>query len=499
MKLCLLLLLLCLCHLGLTEEPSPTPGGPDVSAPVDKEKETEEKVHSCGERRVFSPEEHRAIGGAIERLGLQLLEKLPIGLQQPNVVLSPLSLAFALAHLTLGARNETEKLLLKSLHAQSLPCYHHILGGLMPHFSNMDVATRMYLRPGFEVKLSFVQDSLARYQSLPVPLPSVEEVNHWVDNATNGHIPNFLESIPHDVVLMLINAMYFKGEWQTRFDPLVTSKGIFYLDNQNSVSVDMMKSVQYPLRLLYDPELEAQVASFPFKGNTSFLIVMPLLGTGNVSSVLPKLNISDLYRRLPQKKTMQVNLPKVKLQYRQELQEALTSMGLGSLFSGPDLSGISDHPLKVTGVRHASTIELSEEGVEASATTAVTSMRSIFLFSINSPFLFVVVDDASLTPLFMGIVTNPAPDNDPMLHDDPDGNSTMSDQPAMENTGKRDINSELTSCSDTEQGEGSRRQSCSAPTGEKEQLQPVNGLESSSGKKTGENETCSKPDNSVPA
>lgn len=50
-------------------------------------------------------------------------------------------------------------------------------------------------------------------------------------------------------------------------------------------------------------------------------------GKGNVSSVLPKLNISDLYRRLPQEKTMQVNLPKVKLQYRHELQEALTSMG----------------------------------------------------------------------------------------------------------------------------------------------------------------------------
>ncbi len=52
--------------------------------------------------RLFSPEEHRAIGGAIERLGLLLLEKLPIRPQQPNVVLSPLSLAFALAQLTLG-------------------------------------------------------------------------------------------------------------------------------------------------------------------------------------------------------------------------------------------------------------------------------------------------------------------------------------------------------------------------------------------------------------
>ena len=49
-----------------------------------------------------------------------------------------------------GAHNETEKLLLKTLHAHSLPCYHHILGGLLPHFRNtsLDMATRMYLRPG---------------------------------------------------------------------------------------------------------------------------------------------------------------------------------------------------------------------------------------------------------------------------------------------------------------------------------------------------------------
>jgi len=51
-----------------------------------------------------------------------------------------------------------------------------------------------------------------RYQSRPVPLVSVEEVNQWVENVTNGHISNFLESIPHDVVLMLMNAVYFKGE-----------------------------------------------------------------------------------------------------------------------------------------------------------------------------------------------------------------------------------------------------------------------------------------------
>ncbi|KAM6984541.1 alpha-2-antiplasmin [Tautogolabrus adspersus] len=470
MKLCILLVLLCLCILGLTEDPSP--GAPDVFSPSDEEEEMERDVQNCSGQWLFSPKERRAIGGAIERLGLQLLKNLPVDQQQPNIVLSPLSLAFALAQLTLGARNETEKLLLKSLHADSLPCYHHIQGGLLPHFRNtsLEVATRMYLRPGFEVRLSFVEESLARYKSQPVPLVDVDEVNQWVENATNGHIPNFLESIPHDVVLMLMNAVYFKGEWQTRFDPQATSKGIFYLDNQNSVSVDMMKSAQYPLRLLEDPELEAKVASFPFKGNTSFLIVMPLPGGRNVTSVLPELNISDLYKRLPQEKTMQVNLPKVKLQYRKELEEALTRMGLGSLFSGPNLSGISDHPLKVTGVRHASTVELSEEGVEASATTVITSMRSVSLFSVNSPFLFALVDDATLTPLFMGIVTNPAPDNNPMPNDDPHvGNGTLSDQSMAENV-KRDINNDNSnrSCSEIDPVDGSSVQSCSAPTGDRE-------------------------------
>ncbi|XP_029029218.1 alpha-2-antiplasmin [Betta splendens] len=489
MKLCLLLLCLCLCHFGLTDEP--TLPAFDVSGAV-----VVHTDHRCGRQRVFSPEDHRAVGGAVERLGVQLLQNLATGQQQPNVILSPLSLAFALAQLTLGARAETETLLQRTLRAHLLPCYHHILGSLAPHFSNtsLDVAARMYVRPGFEVKPSFVEDSVARYRSRPVPLMSVEEVNQWVENVTKGHISNFLETLPHEVVLMLMNAVYFKGEWQTRFDPLVTSKGVFYLDKQNSVPVDMMKSAHYPLRLLEDPELEAQVASLPFKGNTSFLIVLPLPGRKNVSSLLPKLNISDLYKRLPQEKTMQVNLPKVKLQYRQELEKALTNMGLGTLFSAPDLSGISQQPLRVSSIRHASTVELSEEGVEASATTAVTLMRSVALFSVNSPFLFALVDDASLVPLFMGIITNPVPDKDLMPSDDPQGNNTIDHQPPMNNGRNRDASSENNSTSRSEHvAHGSSPQPNSAATGEKKQLTRTRQKEAQA------DEICSKSHTMVPA
>lgn len=103
-------------------------------------------------------------------------------------------------------------------------------------------------------------------------------------------------------------------------------------------------------------------------------------------------------------------------------------------------------------------------------------MRSISLFSVNSPFVFALVDDDSLAPLFMGIVTNPAPDNDSMLNDDPHSNSTMSDQPVMENSYENSR-----SCSEAG-AEGSSMQTCSAPAGEREHLQNVNGLEDSDGK-----------------
>lgn len=149
----------------------------------------------------------------------------------------------------------------------------------------------------------------------------------------------------------------------------------------------------------------------------------------------------------------------------------LSLSGLGSLFSTPNLSGISDHPLRVTGVRHASTVELSEEGVEASATTVVTATRSITHFSVNSPFLFALIDDASLVPLFMGVVTNPAPDNDRMPNDDPNGNNTMSDQPlAAHNQQSAGL------CSERGPAEGSSVRPCSTWGNDTQQLQHANEL-----------------------
>ncbi|KAJ8386223.1 hypothetical protein AAFF_G00175430 [Aldrovandia affinis] len=443
----LALLLLCSCRQGSTDLTTDAPGTPSPSTPAiqpaptnssqngqgslekveeeeeqqDKEKEKEKEARNCTAQQL-SLEAKRVVGAAIMKLGLQLLENLKTGPEQPNVIISPLSISLALSQLALGAENETEHLLLKALKVEGLACYHQSLRGLLQHLrsSATKVATRIYLRPGFQVKRRFIQRSLRMYDSEPVPLAGVEEINQWVEKATDGHMTDILTSLPADLVILLINAVHFKGEWVARFDPNLTGKDRFYIDSKNIVHVQMMMAQKYPLSILMDSELGAQVARFPFKENMSLLVVMPMSGVVNVSSIAAKLNTSDLYARLPSEKTMKVKLPKFKLEYSQELDEALKSIGLGILFKAPNLSGISDSPLVVSSVLHKSSMELHEKGAEASAATAVLISRSIPSFSVNQPFLFALMDDVTQTPIFLGVITNPDPGATAMQNDDPE-------------------------------------------------------------------------------
>ncbi|KAI7795701.1 alpha-2-antiplasmin [Triplophysa rosa] len=372
---------------------------------------------------ILSLEAQRTVGGAVAKLGLELLENLQPGLEQPNIIISPLSVSLALAELALGANNKTEEKLLEVLHAQAQANFHETLSCLQEHLTTKAVkmASRLYLLPGFKVNQDFVDRSSRLYKSEPSQLTSIKEVNHWVEEVTKGHITNFMSSLPSNVVLMLINAIHFKGEWQSRFDSKFTVKDFFYIDKKTSVKVDMMMATRYPLSMFVDLKDGTQVARLPFQGNMSLLVVMP--SHGNLSTTAAKLNISDLYERLPSQKSMHVKLPKFKLESKQDLRQALTNMGLGMLFSGPDLSRISQGPLVVSGVQHASSIELNEQGAEASAATSVTLVRTIPTFAVNMPFIFALVDDASYTPLFLGMVTNP----------NPGATAEQSDEPKTEN------------------------------------------------------------------
>ncbi|XP_048836482.1 serpin peptidase inhibitor, clade F (alpha-2 antiplasmin, pigment epithelium derived factor), member 2b [Brienomyrus brachyistius] len=372
--------------------------------------DSSEELVGC-EASVSSAEVQKELGNAMMKFGLRLLEELPATEEQPNVMVSPLSVTMALSQLALGAVGDTETQLLRALHVDALPCYHKALRHLLHQARDdaLQVASRLYLRPEFAVKPAFVQGSQQMYDSYPAHLSSLEEVNEWVKAATKGQVTDFLSSLPPNVVLMLINAVHFKGEWEARFDPRFTSTDVFYVDDKHEVKVDMMHGPKYPLSLLMHHELEAQVARFPFKDHKSLLVVIPTLGKVNVSAIAAKFNTSELYASLPEPRNMEVKLPRFRIEYGQELEQALTSMGLGKLFWGPNLSRIAESPLLVSSVQHKTSMELREEGAEAAAATGVSILRWSPFFGVNQPFFFALVDDHTQAPVFLGVVNNPNP------------------------------------------------------------------------------------------
>ncbi|XP_049916103.1 serpin peptidase inhibitor, clade F (alpha-2 antiplasmin, pigment epithelium derived factor), member 2b [Epinephelus moara] len=449
MDLPLTLLLICLCSQGVTsvevEEKESIPLVPLIplmpSHPIEKVKNestaqpgsantteapitattitsrpnvssSEEEQDEVCPSAAQSLQSREAVAAAIQKLGVQLLQNLESTPEQPNVIISPFSISLALSQLALGAVNETEELLMHHLHENTLPCYHESLHNVLEQLRNNDlqIATRIFLRQGFEPKPDFVHESQRLYDSEPAVLESLQQINAWVENATNGKMTDFLSALPPNVLLMLINAVHFKGEWKSRFDPRFTSRGVFYLDDKHMVDVEVMEDAKHPLSLFSDNELEAQVASFPFQKSMNLLVVMPMSGQVNLSSLSAKLNISDLYRRLPKERAVQVKVPKFKLEYGQELQDVFTKLGLGGMFSSPNLAEIADGPLLVSSVMHKSTMEINEEGAEAAAaTTVVISRASNPVFHLSQPFFFALMDDKTQVPIFMGVINNPNP------------------------------------------------------------------------------------------
>ncbi|XP_058415293.1 alpha-2-antiplasmin [Diceros bicornis minor] len=364
-----------------------------------------------------TPEQTRRLAQAMMAFTTDLFSLVAQRSTSPNLILSPLSVALALSHLTLGAQNQTLQRLLQVLHTDSGPCLPHLLSRLSRDLGPraFQLAARMYLQKGFPIKEDFLEQSEQLFGAKPMSLTGSKEddlanINQWVKEATEGKIENFLSELPDDTVLLLLNAIHFQGFWRNKFDPSLTQRDTFHLDEQFTVPVDMMQARTYPLRWFLLEQPEIQVAHFPFKNNMSFVVVVPSHFKWNVSEVLANLSWDILHQPLLRERPTKVQLPKLHLKCQLDLVGTLRQLGLQELFQAPDLRGISDQRLVVSSVQHQSTLEISEAGVEAAAATSVAMSRmSLSSFIVNRPFLFFILEDTTSLPLFVGSVRNPNP------------------------------------------------------------------------------------------
>ncbi|KRT82821.1 hypothetical protein AMK59_4624 [Oryctes borbonicus] len=355
--------------------------------------------------------------------------------QEGNVFYSPLSVHAILSLVYQGADGETAKSMAKGLHLSDTKLAAEGYQNLMEQLNAVDnvklhIANKIFVHHERVLKGEF--DAIAKKHYLaetenmafaPDSAAAAAKINNWVKNKTNNKIDKLIQADDLDdfTRLVLVNAIYFKGDWMNKFDAKLTKREKFYLNNTDTVECDMMH-INRKFRYGQDDDLDAQILSLPYKNpNLSLMIILPRSKTG-IQALEKKLftkNLSDLNRNLFSSDVI-LSMPKFKIETTMELKAPLTELGMGIIFSDcADFPNMLDstEPLAVSKVIQKAFIEVNEEGAEAAAATGAIMMlrcsmpvpRPKVNFVADHPFIFVLNYEAEKNfPLFAGKLSIPS-------------------------------------------------------------------------------------------
>ncbi len=246
---------------------------------------------------------------------------------------------------------------------------------------------------------------------------AAEIINSWVEENTGGKIEDMLSSsdISPSTVLILSNAIYFKGLWMTQFDIEDTVDRDFEITPTEIVQVPTMVLTGSEESFNYSETDDFQILELPYKGDAASMIII-LPKENNISSVEQMLNNENLATWMDSMYPTDVDIYLPKFTYKTEynLKEMLIAMGMDIAFSpDADFSGMNGYgDLFIGKVLHKTFIEVNEKGTEAAAATTVHILERAVpeqpkVFDANHPFLYLIQHKETETILFMGKVVDP--------------------------------------------------------------------------------------------
>ncbi|XP_044276746.1 plasma protease C1 inhibitor [Varanus komodoensis] len=333
-----------------------------------------------------------------------------------NFIFSPMSISIMLSNLLLGACGETKQRLENLLfYPENFACVHKALKSVSKSETLLS-ANAIFYQPELSLGNDFLNQSEMFYKTKMFPLTKnshqdLTEINAWVSKNTNHKIKKLLNDLDPNDQMVLLNAVYFRSKWKTVFKVKNTKPEEFYRPGFPPIKVPMMTSKKYPVASFFDNNLQAKVARFQLHRNMSLVIVVPRSLSQHLSEVEERLNtnvIQSVLSKLeyvPFKPTI-VTIPKFKVESSQDITTLVQDMDYGIFFE-TNLCGISqDEELQVSTAYHRAMMEISEEGVEAAATTAVSVARTANFLEVQQPFLFILLKDMK-NIVFMGRINNP--------------------------------------------------------------------------------------------
>lgn len=364
--------------------------------------------------------------------GFRLFQQLNGSDKNKNILISPLSIATVLALTHNGARGATQSEMSQALGVTTLStdAINNANATLQSSLNapgsqiTLTTANSLWARQGIQFEKPFLDASQrsfgAQTQSLDFNDPqAVGTINNWVNTQTRGQISEIIQRLDLYSRLVLVNAVYFKGQWQTKFSAASTRNAPFHLSSGKSKPVPMM-SQRGDFEYFEDTSVgnPLQAVSLPYgDGHLSLYLLLP--GEKSSLATLTKDLTSENWTRWMSRFAERegiVSLPRFKMQYEADLIPPLRSNGLKLMFDAEraDFSGISSkEELYVSEVRHKTIIEVNEEGTEAAAATAAVmnttsdSSTEPFEFVADRPFIAVLRDNATGMILFLGAVRDP--------------------------------------------------------------------------------------------
>ncbi|NLO10245.1 MAG: hypothetical protein GX129_10330 [Clostridiales bacterium] len=359
---------------------------------------------------------------------LDIFKKLNEKDLEESIFISPLSISQALAMAYNGAEMTTKESMEEALGLGGLEreLVNNSFRNLTLHLKNIDksielnIGNSIWIRDGEEIREEFIQTNKKNFNAVVESLDfsddkAVDIINNWIDNATKGKITRMLEPpIRKEVLMYLINAIYFKGEWKEPFDSKRTYPSEFYAMDGETQTVNMMRKVNDSV--LYTDNDEYKAVRLPYdNGNTSMYIILPSEGN-DINEFINKMTTEkwdNIKKTVKERDDIVFRIPRFKLEYgTKSLKDSLISLGMEEAFSDhADFTGIREK-VKISDVMHKALIEVNEEGSEAAAVTVVEvaltaeSPMEPLTFIANRPFMFIINDDVMDTILFMGKVVS---------------------------------------------------------------------------------------------
>ena len=357
-----------------------------------------------------------------------------LGHQAGNLFFSPESISTALAMAYAGARGNTATEMAKALHFTLPPArLDGAMGALLRDLNaahseyQLNVANALWAQQGYTFLDQFLNllktDYGAGLQQLDfqgAPEAARSTINQWVEQRTQNRIKDLLApgSLRPDTRLVLTNAIYFLGNWQTQFDKAQTRDEDFYLSQTKSATAPLMHREG---SFGYFDGGSFQVLEIPYKSNELSLIVLlpkERSGLAGLEKSMTAANLQEWLRQMAPVSKVIVTLPRFKATQEFELSSALRALGMPQAFaSNADFSGMTGkRDFAISAVIHKAFVDVNEEGTEAAAATAVT-MRALAMrvpgppppvFRADHPFVFLIRDNGSRSILFMGRMTDPS-------------------------------------------------------------------------------------------